>query len=364
MSTHIKLFIPGPVEVSEKTMRAFSQPMIGHRSAAFQQLYVDIQPQLQELFYTKEPVFVSTSSAWGVMEASLRNLVSKKVLACMNGAFSDKWFDVAKKCGKAAEPLQVEWGQPILPGQIEEKLKTGQFDAVTLIHNETSTGTMSPLREIAAVVRQFPEVQFIVDCVSSFSGVPIECDELGIDVLLTGSQKALALPPGASLFVVSEKAFAKAATLKDRGYYFDFLEFKANQEKNMTPSTPSISHFYALQSKLEDIFAEGLKARYDRHLANAKLTREWAEKQGFELYPRSGYESVTLSCIRNTRKIDVVKVIDLLRHKYSCVIDGGYGKIKGETFRISHMGDESTAAIKELLGRLEECIKETSSQTQ
>ncbi len=188
---------------------------------------------------------------------------------------------MAKKCGKQAEALQVEWGQPILAADIEAKLATGEFDAITLIHNETSTGTMNPLWEIAAVMRKFPDVQFIVDCVSSFTAMKIPFDELGIDLMLAGTQKALALPAGAAVFVVSEKAYAKAATIKDRGYYFDVLEFKKNQENNMTPTTPSISHFYALQSKIEDIMAEGQDARYARHLENAKLTRAWAKGHGF-----------------------------------------------------------------------------------
>jgi aspartate aminotransferase-like enzyme len=356
--THIKLFSPGPIEVSEKTMRAFSRPMIGHRSKDFQALNAAIQPGLQQLFFTKQPVFVSTSSAWGVMEGALRNLVSKKVLSCMSGAFSDKWFDVAKKCGKQADALQVEWGQPITPEAIEAKLATGEFDAITLIHNETSTGTMNPLPEIAAVIRKFPDVMFIVDCVSSFSGMKIPFDELGIDVMLAGTQKALALPAGAAVFAVSEKAFAKAATIKDRGYYFDFLEFKKNQESNMTPTTPSISHFYALQSKLEDIAAEGLENRYARHLENAKITRAWAKERGFNLFPKEGYESITLTCVANNKNIDVAKLNSLLKTKHSCVIDGGYGKIKGTSFRISHMGDESTANIKELLGWIDGCIAE------
>ena len=297
--THIKLFIPGPVEVSEKTMRAFSRPMIGHRSKDFQALNAAVQPGLQQLFFTKQPVFVSTSSAWGVMEGAIRNLVSKKVLSCMSGAFSDKWFDVAKKCGKQAEALQVEWGQPIMPEAIEAKLATGEFDAITLIHNETSTGTMNPLWDIAAVLKKFPDVQFIVDCVSSFTAMKIPFDELGIDVMLAGTQKALALPAGAAVFAVSEKAFAKAATIKDRGYYFDFLEFKKNQENNMTPTTPSISHFYALQSKLEDIAAEGLEARYARHLENAKVARAWAKESGFELFPAAGYDEGWMVPIRH-----------------------------------------------------------------
>ncbi|PAW79428.1 MAG: aminotransferase [Verrucomicrobia bacterium Tous-C9LFEB] len=357
MSQHIKLFIPGPIEVSEKTLRAYATPMIGHRSKDFQALYADIHPGLQRLFFTKQPVFVSTSSAWGVMEGALRNLVSKKVLNCMNGAFSDKWFDVAKKCGKQAEALQVEWGQPILPEQIDAKLKTGEFDAITLIHNETSTGTMSPLADIAAVLKKYPDVMFIVDCVSSFTAMPIEFDKLGIDVLLAGTQKAMAMPSGCALFTVSEKAFAKAATIKDRGYYFDFIEFRKNQENNMTPTTPSIGHFYALKSKIEDFETEGLEKRYARHKANALLTREWAYGNGFELFPAKGYESLSLTCVKNVKNIDVPKLNAALKSKYSCVIDGGYGKIKGTTFRISHMGDESTENIRQLLGWIDDCLK-------
>jgi aspartate aminotransferase-like enzyme len=358
---HIKLFIPGPVEVSEKTMRAFSRPMVGHRSKDFQALYADIHPKLQQVFYTKQPVFVSTSSAWGVMEGAIRNLVSKKVLSCMSGAFSDKWFDVAKKCGKQAEALQVDWGQAITAEMIEARLATGEFDAVTLIHNETSTGTMNPLFDIATMMRKYPDVQFIVDCVSSFTALKIPFDELGIDVMLAGTQKALALPAGAAVFTVSEKAYAKAATIKDRGYYFDFLEFKKNQESNMTPTTPSISHFYALQSKLEDMLTEGLDNRYARHLENAKVTRAWAKDRGFALFPQEGYASVSLTCLRNTKNVDLAKLNSLLKSKHSCVIDGGYGKIKGTSFRISHMGDESTENIKQLLGWIDECLPEAGT---
>lgn len=254
---HTKLFIPGPIEVSEKTFRAMAEPMIGHRSADFKALYASIHPRLQTLFGTAQPVFLSTSSAWGVMEGAIRNLVRGRVLNCMCGAFSDKWQDVSRRCGKEADALKVDWGQPILPGLVEEKLASGNYDALTLIHNETSTGVRSPLREIAEVARKFPEVIFIVDTVSSFSTEPIPMDEWGIDVLLTGSQKALAMPPGLSLFSASERAFERAAELPDRGYYFDFLEFRKNQADDMTPSTPCISLIYGLRSKLDDIFAEG-----------------------------------------------------------------------------------------------------------
>ncbi len=358
---HVKLHIPGPVEVSEKTFHAFCSPMIGHRGQGFKDLYARIQPQLQTLLSTKRLVYLSTSSAWGVMEGALRNLVSKKVLCCMCGAFSDKWLDVAQRCGKSAESLQVPWGSPIRAEAIEAKLATGQFDALTLIHNETSTGVMSPLSEIAALKKKYPDVSFIVDAVSSLTATQIEFDALGIDVLLAGTQKAFAMPPGLAVFTCSAAALAKAATAKDRGYYFDFVEFQKNAEGNMTPSTPSIGHVYALASKLEDIFAEGLEPRYQRHLRLSRQTRDWAARQGFNLFPENGFESVTLTCVNNGakpggRSIDVAKFQKLVKDR-GFLIDGGYGKIKGTTFRISNMGDESDATMQQLYGALDEAMK-------
>jgi aspartate aminotransferase-like enzyme len=360
--THVKLHIPGPVEVSEKTFRAFRSPMIGHRGQGYKDLHAGIQPRLQALFRTRQPVFLSTSSAWGVMEGAIRNLVGAKVLNCMNGAFSDKWMDVSQRCGKTAEALRVPWGSPIRAEQIDAKLAAGGFDALTLIHNETSTGTMSPLTEIAALKRKYPEVLFIVDSVSSCSAIPIDFDDLGIDVLLTGSQKALALPPGLSLFTCSAAAMERAADSKDRGYYFDFLEFRKNAEQSMTPSTPSIGHVFALASKLQDIFEEGLEARYARHLHLAQLTRDWAAAHGFNLFPDAGFESVTLTCVNNGAKpggriIDVPKLQGLVKG-LGFLIDGGYGPIKGKTFRLSNMGDETEESMRQLYSALDQALKQ------
>jgi len=352
-----KLFIPGPVQVSEKTLAAFRKPLIGHRSADFKKLYASIQPGLQQLFGTKQPVFLSTSSAWGVMEGAIRNLVGRgKVLNCMNGAFSDKWLDVSRRCGKEAVPLQVEWGQPIRGEQVRAHLAGGGFDAVTLIHNETSTGVMSPLEEIAEVLRDFPETLFIVDAVSSFSAVPIEMDALGLDVLLTGSQKALALPPGLALFSASEAAFARAEKVEGRGYYFDFLEFRKNGAEDMTPSTPSISHIYALQSKLEDIAAEGIPMRHARHAENNAMVAEWVTSHGFGFFAPEGFRSKSLTCIANTRNIDVPEMLKRIKACCGFILDGGYGKLKGKTFRISNMGDETLATMRDLLDELGDCL--------
>ncbi len=358
---HVKLHIPGPVEVSPKTFQALCRPAIGHRGQGFKDLYGKIQPQLQTLLSTQQLVYLSTSSAWGVMEGAIRNLVTKKVLNCMNGAFSDKWFDVSKKCGKNAEALQVEWGSPIRAEQIDAKLATGEFDAVTLIHNETSTGTMSPITEIAALKAKYPDVMFIVDAVSSMTALPLDFDALSIDVLLAGTQKAFALPPGLAVFVASPAALAKAATVKDRGYYFDFVEFQKNAEQSMTPSTPSIPHIYALDSKLEDFFAEGLEARYARHKTTNKMVRDWGTKHGITLFPDAGFESITLTCFNNGAKPGAGRTIDVAKLQKAVkdsgfLIDGGYGKIKGTTFRISNMGDETVESMAPLIAALDKAM--------
>ncbi len=356
MSCHDKLFIPGPVEVSAKTLAAFARPVIGHRGEDFKNLYRSIHPQLQTLFGTKQPVFLSTSSAWGVMEGAIRNLVGRRVLNCMCGAFSDKWLDVSQRCGKEAEPLQVEWGRHIDHQEVDRQLATGKFDTVTLIHNETSTGVMNPLAEICCVLAKYPDVVLIVDTVSSFSAMSIDMDALGIDVLLTGSQKALALPPGFSLFAASEKALARAEKNRDRGYYFDFLEFKKQQAEWMTPSTPSIGHIYALQSKLEDIFDEGVEARFARHARTNALVHAWVKRCGFDFFAEEGFRSKTLTCVKNSRGIDVPKLARDLREKHHLVIDPGYGKIKGQTFRLSNMGDETEETVSHLLACLDDCL--------
>ena len=358
---HVKLHIPGPVEVSPKTFEAMCRPMIGHRGQGFKDLYSALQPKLQTLLGTRQLVYLSTSSAWGVMEGALRNLTTKKVLTCMCGAFSDKWFDVAKRCGKSAEALQVPWGSPIRAEAIEARLATGEFDSLTLIHNETSTGTMSPLTEIAALKQKFPYVMFIVDAVSSMTAVPHAFDELGVDVLLAGTQKAFALPPGLSVFTVSPAALAKAATVADRGYYFDFVEFEKNAKDSMTPSTPSIPHIYALASKVDEFFAEGLEARYARHRYTNQMLRDWGARHELGLFPEAGFESVTLCCFNNGaraglgRTIDVAKLQKLVKDR-GFLIDGGYGKIKGTTFRVSNMGDETPETIQVLIGALDEAM--------
>jgi len=327
-------------------------PMIGHRSADFVNLYNSLQPGLQALFGTQDPVFLSTSSAWGIMEGATNNVTRKKVLNCMCGAFSDKWKDVSERNGLEAGALQVEWGKAIKPEMLDAALSTGEYDSVTIIHNETSTGVMNPIAELASVLKKYPDVVSIVDTVSSFSAVAMNKDELGLDIIITGSQKALALPPGLALVSVSKKALDRAAKNNRRGYYFDLHEFLANHEKGMTPSTPNIPLIYALRSKLEDIAAEGIEARLARHASNNAMVHQWVKDNGFEFFAEEGYRSKSLTCVANNREVDLPKLNSILKQEFKMVIDGGYGKIKGKTFRISNMGDETEATMSELLNNL------------
>ena len=352
----VRLYNPGPINVSDDTFAAMSAAMIGHRGNDFVKLYEDIHPKLQALFGKGGPVYLCTSSAWGVMEASVRNLTQKKVLNCCNGAFSDKWLNVSERCGVEAEALTAEWGTPISPSNLNDALSSGEFDLVTLVHNETSTGVMNPLNEIAEVVSKYPDVLLVVDTVSSFSATPINTKENEIDVVLTGSQKALALPPGLDLFTVSDKALERAKSTPDRGYYFDFLEFHKNWEKMMTPSTPCMSLLYGLQHQLNMIFNEGVDERYARHIRLNSMVHDWVEQNNFQHFAPDGYRSKSLTCVANNLNIDVPSWISAMRDKYSLIINGGYGKIKGTTFRISNMGDETDESIAYMLDAITDTL--------
>jgi aspartate aminotransferase-like enzyme len=352
---HKRLFIPGPTEVRPEILKEMATPMIGHRSKEFSELLMDVTPKVQQLFYTQNRVFMSTSSSTGVMEGAIRNCVKKRCLNCMCGAFSDRWHTITVSNGVPADQLKVDWGKAVLPEMIEDHLKTGKYDAITFVHNETSTGVMNPIQDVAEMMRNYPDVLFLVDTVSSLGTIKIEVDKLGIDVCLAGVQKALALPPGLAVFSVSEKALKVAEEVEYRGYYFDFLVFKKYlDDRQQTPSTPTISHLFALNKQMDDMMAEGLDARFARHKSMAELTREWAQTN-FALFPQPGYESQSLTCVSNTRGFSVVDLNKKLAEE-GAVISNGYGKLKEQTFRIAHMGDTTVDEMKELLGWIDEIL--------
>jgi len=350
-----KLYIPGPVEVGLDVLEAMAAPLVGHRMKEYAEVHRSVTTGLKALLNTSDPVFLSTSSAFGVMEGAVRNLVQKRCANFGNGAFSNKWHDVTRRCGLEADAFKAEWGEPITAEMVDKALATGKYDAMTLVHNETSTGVMSPLAEIAEVMQKYPDVSFIVDTVSSMSAVPLDVAALRTDVCLAGVQKAFGLPPGLAVFAVSRRALEKARTTPNRGYYFDFEEFAANDLKDNTPSTPCISLIYALDHQLRKFFAEGLENRYARHREMAETTREWVLAQGFSLFAAEGARSQTLTCGRNDGRTDL-EMLKKLAAERGYAIDNGYGKIKNETFRIPHMADMTLVDLQELFDLLEELL--------
>ncbi len=350
-----RLFIPGPVDVSPDVLAKMSSFMIGHRGGEFRDLLIDSTEKLKRLMFTEDNIFISTSSSTGLMEAAVRNCVNKKCLNLGNGAFSDRWHQITTGNGKEADFVSLVWGNAVTPEIVDERLSSGEYDALTLVHNETSTGVTSPINEIAKVVRNY-DVSFLVDTVSSMGGIKIETDKLGIDVCLFGVQKAMALPPGIAVCSVSEKAMEKAKKIKNRGYYFDFLTFQRYYGKGQTPTTPAIPQLKALNYQLDRILdKEGLENRFSRHKKMGDLTRKWAKKN-FSLFPdEERYCSDTVTCVRNTKGIDCNELkIKLAKMGY--VFANGYGKIADETFRIAHMGDRTIDELRAYLSVIVEIL--------
>lgn len=351
----MKLFIPGPVEVRPEILREMSRPPLGHRSAEFTELFTGVTNKLKRLFDTRQHVFISTSSGSGFWEAATLSCVRKRALCCTCGAFSERWADVCEAHGREVVRLGVDYGRPNLAQPLADALKKDHFDAVTYCHNETSTGLRNPLEQVAEVLKDFPDTLLLVDCVSSLAGMPVRFDEWGLDFALASSQKALALPPGLAVALVSDRALERAGEVENRGYYFDLLRFKKYADRGQTVTTPSVSHVYALDRQCDDMLREGMEARFGRHRRMAEFVRSWARER-FELFPEEGYESDTVSCIRNTRGISIAGLNEELKRRHDCVISNGYGELKEKTFRIAHMGDLQLSDLQELTGWLDEFV--------
>jgi predicted phosphoserine aminotransferase len=353
-----RLFIPGPTDVLPQVLAAQTAPMIGHRSDEFEALFARCEEQLKALFETRSRVYIVAASGTGLQEAAIRNAVGGRVICFVNGAFSQRWHDVAAGCGKDVVRVDVEWNTAVKPQQVAAALAAalaaGPVDAITVVHNETSTGVMSPVAEIAAAVRGIsPDTLILVDAVSSLGGVAIPCDAWGLDVVLTSSQKALALPPGLAFAAVSDRVLAKAKGVQGRGWYFDFLNLEKALQKNTTPATPAISLMRALSVQLELIFAEGMAQRCARHRRLAERTRQWALNHGFALLAEPGYRSETVTTIANTRGVDVEALNEFLAAR-GMEISNGYGIFKDKAFRIAHMGEVTDADLDRLLAALED----------
>lgn len=353
---HKKLFIPGPVEVLPDVLAKMSTPMIGHRGKDASALQRRITQKLQQLFYTEQPILLSTSSGSGLMEGAVRSCTAKRAACFSVGAFGKRWFEMAEANNVPADLFEVEWGKPTTGTLVDEVLSTGKYDLITVTHNETSTGLMNPMDEIAATVKKYPEVVFCLDAVSSMGGSKIEVDRLGVDICITSTQKALGLPPGMAICSFSRKAIDRAKEVPYRGYYLDLLALYDYIEKKdyQYPSTPSLSHMFALDYQLERIFEEGLDNRFARHIEMAEKVRNWA-RNSFALFADEKYLSNTLTTIKNTRDIDVATLNSALGQR-GFQISNGYGKMKDKTFRIAHMADCTVGDIEELLGNIDDIL--------
>ncbi|MCE5270234.1 alanine--glyoxylate aminotransferase family protein [bacterium] len=357
MTTHRKLFIPGPTEVLPEVLHEMARPQIGHRFPECSELIAAIIPMVQEMLYTKNMIFLSTSSGTGLMEGAVRNCVKTSCVSFINGAFSKRFCQIAQANGKKAIPVEIEAGRGFNADIVDKALAQNPgVDAITLVHNETATAAMSDIYGIADVMKaKYPEVSLLVDMVSSMAGVKLEIDRLGVDVALASSQKAFALPAGFSVAAISPRALEKARTVENRGFYFDFIAVEKNLAKNQTHITPSLAHMFAMRKQMEIIMNEGLENRWKRHIQMAEKVRAWAEKH-FRIFTEQGYRSNTLTCIENTRNISISDLNKKLAER-NMVISNGYGDLKDKTFRIAHMGqltmrdiDEVLAAIDEILG--------------
>ncbi|WP_010299675.1 pyridoxal-phosphate-dependent aminotransferase family protein [Clostridium senegalense] len=354
---HKRLFIPGPVDVAPDVLEKMSMPMIGHRSKEASRIQRTISEYMRKIFNTKEEILLSTSSGSGLMEGAVRSCTAKRAAIFSIGAFGNRWYDMAISNNVPADKFEVEWGKPTTPEQVDEVLATGKYDLITVTHNETSTGVMNPLDEIGNVVKKYPNVVFCLDTVSSAAGTELKVDEWGVDICIASTQKAIGLPPGMSVCTFSQKAVERAKEVPNRGMYLDLLSlYNYIQKKDYQyPSTPSLSHMFALEYQLDKIInKEGLENRYKRHIEGGEIVRSWARKH-FEIFPDENYMSNTLTNVKNTRNIDVAALNKALGER-GYQISNGYGKLKDKTFRIAHMAETTPEEVKELLKVIDEIL--------
>ena len=351
-----KLFIPGPTHVTEDVLQKMATPMIGHRTKEASDLQRDISDKLRKLMYTDQEILLSTSSGSGLMEGAVRSCTQKRAAAFSCGNFGNRWYKMAKDSNIPADKFEVEWGNPNLPEEVDEVLSSGKYDLVTVTHNETSTGIMNPLEEISLVMKKYPKIIFCLDTVSSLGGAKIEVDKWGVDICIASSQKCLGLPPGLSLCSISEKALEAAKQVEFRGTYFDLLQiYNYIQKKDYQyPSTPTVSHMFALDYQLNKMMEEGFENRFARHTKMADYVRSWA-KEKFALFAQEKYASNTVTCVKNTRDINVVDLNKALGER-GFMISNGYGSLKQKTFRIAHMAELTLADMEELLSNIDDIL--------
>jgi predicted phosphoserine aminotransferase len=356
-----RFFLPGPTEVRPEVLAAQTRPMIGHRGKGMEQLIAQMMPGLQRIFRTARPVYICSSSATGLMEAAIRNLGGRRVLSLVNGAFSERFFRIAQANGCEVEALEVPLGQVHTPQLLADALERRPVDAVTVVHSETSTGALNPIAELARTAHQFAGTMLLVDSVTGVAGAPVESDAWQLDFVLTGSQKALALPPGLALGVAQPAALERAKAAANRGIYFDLVEFESYIRKNQTPNTPALSLMYALAAQVSRIDQETIEGRWARHQAMAEQTWAWADRMTglgapMAVLAPAGYRSPTVTCLTVPPGRTGSQVNEGMKAR-GYTISAGYGALKDTTIRIGHMGDHTGQELGELLQVLEEVVR-------
>src|SRR3989454_4331737 len=351
-----RFFLPGPTDVHPEILAAMQRPMMGHRSGAMEQLLSGIEAPLARLFRTSRPVLVGATSATGFMEMAARNGVRHRALSVVNGSFSERFAKLVRACDKECVRLDVPPGCAVEPDMLRDTLRRTPVDAVTLVHSETSTGVLQDVERLAGVVREFDDVLLLVDAVTSLAGSPVETDRWGLDFVLTGSQKALALPPGLALAAASDRMLERARTLPARGLYFDLVSFLEATTKHQPTNTPAISLLFALETQLGRIEREGgAEGRWRRHDAMRRRVEEWSEEHGIAYLPREGRRSWTVSCLKVPEEKSAKQIVGALKQA-GWTIGAGYGALKESTIRIGHMGDHTVAGLDQLLALLGELV--------
>ncbi len=357
MTEKIQFFLPGPSYVTEAARQAMTKPMAGHRSGPFKAFRQSLAERLPKVLRTAGDGMIATGSSTLIMESAVVSCAASEVLSLVNGAFSDRWHSITKSVGRSADKVSFPWGEAVDPDVVRTALRRKKYDAVTVVHNETSTGVMSPIADIARAIREESDALILVDTVSSLGGARIETDEWGLDVVLGGTQKALALPPGLVVFTLSGRAAERAAKIPHRGFYTDLLRYRDKHREGGDITTPAIPLYYALDVQLDSMLAEGMEARWARHEALQKRTAAWAEARGITYASAPDARSVTVSCLRAPQGIDPQAIVKKLAER-GWTIGGGYGDWKPSTFRIGHMGEVRDSDLEALLAEIDGILEE------
>jgi aspartate aminotransferase-like enzyme len=351
------LYLPGPTEVRDDVIEAMAQPMFGHRMDRMTDLYTTIVEDTKAFLGTDNDVVVLTASGTEFMESTVLNTVDEHVLCTTCGSFSERQADVAERLGKDVDRLEYEWGQAVKPEDVREALESSEqtYDAVTCVMNETSTGVRNPIEAIGDVVAEYPDTLFLVDAISALGGDYVDIEAHDVDVIYTSVQKAFAMPPGLAVCVVSDDAYEREVGKDSASWYGGFQRtLDYYDRKGQTHSTPAIPVMLAYRKQMKHMLEETHDARDQRHREMAEYTREWA-REHFDVFPESGYESQTVTCIENTQGIDVAATIEQVSEEYDMVFSNGYGSALGEkTFRIGHMGEHTVESIEELTDAIED----------